>query len=106
MLMRKSIVILSLLAACSAHAQERRAVREHEQERFHTDHWVLDNRFHHDHYYPAVGYRVAALPAGHVSVTFRGEPFWFNAGVWFRRTGPNFVVARPPFGIIVPVLPP
>jgi hypothetical protein len=107
--MRKPVFVLLLLAACAgaAQAQERRAVvREHERERFHTDHWVLDNRFNHNHYYPAVGYRVPALPVGHVSVTFRGEPFWFNAGVWFHRVGPSFVVVRPPFGIIVPVLPP
>jgi hypothetical protein len=37
---------------------------------------------------------------------FRGEPFFFHSGVWYRRGGPGFVVVRPPIGIIVPVLPP
>jgi hypothetical protein len=39
-------------------------------------------------------------------LTFRGQPFFFHSGVWYRRSGPSFVVVRPPAGIIVPVLPP
>jgi hypothetical protein len=85
--------------------------REHERheierERYRTPHWVFDDRFHHNHYYPQLGYSVTVLPVGHVAVTFRGQPFFFHSGVWYRRTGPAFVVARPPVGIIVPVLPP
>jgi hypothetical protein len=26
--------------------------------------------------------------------------------VWYRRSGPGFVVVRPPIGIVVPILPP
>jgi len=100
----KLLTVAALVIAGSAHAQ--RGVREHERERFRTDHWVYDNRFHHDHYYPAVGYRIGALPPGHLEVRFRGEPFWFHSGVWYHRVGPSFVVFRPPFGVIVPVLPP
>jgi hypothetical protein len=110
MVSRKSIYVLAVVAALAcagaAQAQDRRVVREHERERYQTEHWVLDNRFHHDHYYPATGYAVAALPAGHIAVRFRGEPFWFHSGVWFHQVGPRFVVVRPPLGIIVPVLPP
>ena len=103
MMISKSIQVLAvaaLLVAGSAQAQHR------ERERFRTEHWVYDNRFHHDHYYPVVGYRVGVLPPGHVEVRFRGEPFWFHSGVWYHRVGPQFVVFRPPFGVIVPVLPP
>ncbi len=80
--------------------------REIERERYRTPHWVFDNRFHHNHYYPQVGYSVTALPVGHVVVAFRGGPFFFHSGVWYRRTGPAFVVVTPPVGIVVPVLPP
>lgn len=100
--------LAALLLASTAHAQRggREREREHERERFRTDHWVYDNRFHHDHYYPVPGYRIRALPPGHVEVRFRGEPFWFHSGVWYHRVGPSFVVFRPPFGVIVPILPP
>lgn len=98
-------------------AQERRG-ETHELERrehpgreiqrvpYHTQHWVFDSRFHHNHYYPRPGYSVNVLPAGHISVNFRGAPFFFNSGVWYRRSGSSFVVVRPPVGIIVPMLPP
>jgi hypothetical protein len=46
------------------------------------------------------------LPGGHVALTFRGNPFFFHSGVWYRRGGSGFVVVRPPVGIIVPILPP
>jgi hypothetical protein len=102
----KIFALAALLLASTAHAQRGGREREHERERFRTDHWVYDNRFHHDHYYPVPGYRIAALPPGHVEVRFRGEPFWFHSGVWYHRVGPSFVVFRPPFGVIVPILPP
>jgi uncharacterized protein DUF6515 len=116
----RAAVFLFLAAGCVsvASAQGRferpgpreRGPREHvapvPREHFATPHWRFDNRFHHDHYYPQIGYSVAALPAGHVAITFRGSPFFFHAGVWYRRSGPSFIVVRPPIGIIVPVLPP
>jgi len=95
----------ALSAIPMAHAQPRRE-REVVRERFHTDHWVYDDRFHHNHYYPALGYRVMALPPGHVSVVFRGGNYWFHSGVWYQHIGPNYVVVRAPLGVIVPVLPP
>ena len=96
--------------ASQAHAQARaerhESKREVHREHFGTPHWVFDNRFRHNHYYPQLGYPVATLPASRVAVTFRGTPFFFHAGVWYRRSGPSFIVVRPPVGIIVPVLPP
>ena len=90
-----------------AQAQPRREhEREVARERFHTDHWVYDDRFHHNHYYPALGYRVGVLPPGNIAVVFRGGNYWFHSGVWYQHVGPNYVVVRPPRGIIVPVLPP
>jgi len=91
-----------MTASFAAHAQHREFARE----RFHTPHWVFDDRFHHNHYYPALGYSIAALPPGNVAVNFRGGRFWFQSGVWYEQAGPGYVVVRPPVGIAVPVLPP
>jgi len=110
---RATAVLLAVMVVCvsSAYSQERRERREGERreiqrERFHTDHWVFDHRFNHNHYYPQFGYSIPVLPAGHVALTFRGNPFFFHSGVWYRRGGSGFVVVRPPVGIIVPILPP
>jgi len=90
----------------AAHAQARHDGPEHREERFNSPHWVLDSRFHHDHYYPARGYRVGALPAGSVALRFGADRLFFQAGVWFRPVGREFVVVTPPFGVVVPALPP
>lgn len=94
----------------SADAQERRERREPERAethgRFHSPHWVFDERYGHRHYYPSVGYAVPGLPAGNIAVTFGRGRFFFSAGVWFQAAGAGFVVVRPPAGIVVPVLPP
>jgi Family of unknown function (DUF6515) len=97
-----------VVCASSAYSQERRGGerREIQRERFHTDHWVFDHRFNHNHYYPQFGYSVPVLPGGHIALTFRGNPFFFHSGVWYRRGGAGFVVVRPPVGIIIPILPP
>lgn len=94
------------LLVSHANAQERHERRDHVRERFQTPHWVFDDRFHHNHYYPSVGYSLSILPTGNVAVGFRGGRFFFHSGVWYQRGGPGFVVVRPPFGIVVPVLPP
>ncbi|HEY6242218.1 MAG TPA: DUF6515 family protein [Burkholderiales bacterium] len=106
-----AVLAAVIFCASSAHSQARHDApqarhdtRVVERERFHTDHWAFDQRFNHNHYYPQFGYAVHALPRGHVALTFRGEPFFFHSGVWYRRGGPGFVVVRPPIGIIVPIL--
>ncbi len=95
----KAILLLTaaLLIAAPAHAQH---------DRYRSPHWVLDDRYHHNHYYPAPGYAVRALPAGYLAVNHRGARFFYHAGVWFQAAGPGFVVVRPPVGVLVPVLPP
>ena len=96
-------VAAALVLAAPAHAQHR---GREPHERFHTPHWVFDSRYHHNHYYPAVGYGVAALPGGALAITFRGGRYFYQSGVWFTLGGPGYVVARPPVGIVVPALPP
>ena len=95
MSLAKAVCIAAALASIPiAQAQERRGVREHERERFATPHWVFDDRFHHNHYYPALGYQVAVLPPGNVALTFRGGRYWFHSGVWYQQVGPRYVVVR------------
>ena len=103
---RAVLVAATLSSAALAQAQERRAVREHERERFATPHWVYDDRFHHNRYYPARGYAIDVLPPGNIAVTFRGGQFWFHSGVWYQHVGPRYVVVQPPVGVLVPALPP
>jgi len=93
--------------ATAAFAQERHERREREAVRpYHTPHLVFDNRYHHAHYYPAIGYSVTALPSGYLNLSFGKRRFIFHGGVWFQPVGARFVVVRPPVGIVVPVLPP
>lgn len=79
---------------------------ERNHDLYRSPYWDLDMRFRHDRYYPRRGYIVDALPPGYLSVIYRGGHFYFQAGVWFRAVGPNFVVTMPPVGIVAPVLPP
>src|SRR5882672_12559274 len=96
------VFLAAAIAAAPAYAQR----REFERERFHTPHWVFDDRFHHNHYYPAPGYNVTVLPAGHLAIAFRGGRYFYHSGVWFQAAGPGYIVVRPPIGVVVPVLPP
>jgi hypothetical protein len=73
---------------------------------YRTPHWVFDDRFHHDHFYPSLGYSVSVLPEGHVALNFRGGRYFYHAGVWYQPSGVGYVIVRPPVGIVVPVLPP
>lgn len=66
----------------------------------------FDPRYHHNHYYPVVGYAVPVLPDGSLSITFGASRFFFHSGVWWRPVGPRFVVVVPPVGVVVPLLPP
>lgn len=67
--------------------------------------YVYDGRYGHNHYYPPRGYAVGALPRGYVTVNYRGGPYYYHGGVWYRPYGPRFVVVRPAIGLFVPFLP-
>lgn len=73
--------------------------------RYATPHMHFDARYNHNHYYPSRGYVVGSLPAGYASYSFGGGRYYHHAGVWFRPRGPRFVVAAPPFGLVIPLLP-
>jgi hypothetical protein len=106
----KALRMAIALIACSLTATAAWAQRgehgQHRDERFRNPHWVYDSRHHLNHYYPARGEVVLGLPAGAIAVRFRNERFFFHGGVWFRPSGPRFVVVAPPIGIVVSVLPP
>jgi hypothetical protein len=67
---------------------------------------VFDQRYHHDHYYPAPGFVAHGLPRGSVSIGFGSGSYFFNGGVWYQPYGPRYRVILPPVGIVVPLLPP
>jgi len=80
--------------------------RREAHEPYRTPHWEFDDRFHHDHFYPALGYSVGVLPPGNVALSFGGGRYFFHAGVWYQPMGAGFAVVRPPMGIVAPFLPP
>ena len=67
---------------------------------------VLDARYHHDRYYPPVGYAVRNVPVGGVWVDHGQSRYWYCGGVWYRPYGPRWVVIEPPLGVYVSFLPP
>lgn len=67
---------------------------------------VFDNRYHHDHYYPAPGYVAPHVPYGAVVVGAGPGRYWFHGGVWYRPYGPGYRVVLPPVGLVIPLLPP
>src|SRR5438105_2151279 len=69
-------------------------------------HMRFDDRFHHDHFYPALGFAMAALPLGYLTVHGYDGDYYFQGGAWYRHSGLNYVVVEPPIGAVVPVLPP
>jgi hypothetical protein len=96
------VVALTLLSCLSAPAM----AQDRPEHRDRAPRLALDQRYHHDHYYPQRGYAVSALPGGSISIGFGGGNYFFHAGVWFRPSGGRFVVVVPPIGIVVPLLPP
>lgn len=107
-------VLVGPLFSAAASAEDRRGER-HEQgasherretrEVYQARHWVYDNRYHHGHYYPTLGYSVSVLPPGNIGVNFGRGRFFFHGGAWYRPGPAGFVVVRPPIGIVVPMLP-
>jgi hypothetical protein len=72
--------------------------------RDHRDHdehrgYVLDERYHHNRYYPPRGFVTRALPGGYVTIRHPTEEYFFHEGVWYGQRGPGFVVVAPPVGL-------
>jgi hypothetical protein len=95
-------LIVALLGAAVLSPGLVHAAGRHE---VHRPGYVYDTRYGHNHYYPPRGYAVGVLPRGYVTVNYRGGPYFYHSGIWYRRGGPGFVVVRPAVGLFVPVLP-
>jgi hypothetical protein len=74
--------------------------------RSHPHGFILDQRYHHDRYYPPRGYVQRELPRGYMMFRHHGDRYFYRHGIWYRSSGLGFIVVTPPFGIVVPVLPP
>lgn len=97
---------VSLTATCAAdeHGHGYRHVEHFERE--HHRGYILDRRYHHDHYYPPRGYSVRGLPGGYRFFRYHGGSYYFSNGIWYSPSGFGFVVVAPPVGLVIPVLPP
>jgi hypothetical protein len=101
-----SAALLTLFVSLAGPASAETRDHDSSGDRDHGRGDVFDHRYNHDHYYPPRGRPVPALPPGHYQVPYRGAPYYFNGGVWYRPHGPRFVVIAPPIGIALPMLPP
>jgi hypothetical protein len=99
-------LFLGLMLTGTANAEEYRGRRHEIGEPYRAPHWIYDDRYHHGHYYPAIGYSVAALPPGYITLSFGNRRLFFQGGVWFGPSAGGFAVVRPPVGVVVPMLPP
>jgi hypothetical protein len=112
--MKTRLVILSFIAlvlsffALAAHgaAEPSKYRQAREQRNDQRNDQRYDNRYNHNRNYPSRGYVARALPRGYVNVRYRGSPYYFHGGVWYRPYGPRYVVVRPPFGVGIGFLPP
>jgi len=50
-------------------------------------HMRFDDHFHHDHFYPTLGFAIATLPLGYYTVHHFDRDYYFHAGVWYRHAG-------------------
>src|SRR5262245_53889346 len=98
---KKAFGILLLAAALGVSAAAVADSRHASRQEMH-----IDNRYNHNRSYPVHGYVYAGLPRGYATVGYRGGPYYYGAGVWYRPYGPRFVVVAPPIGIGIGVLPP
>jgi len=85
---------------------EHNSYREREQAHIHDRGWALDRRYNHDHYYPRPGYVARDLSRHHRIIRYRSERFYYDGGIWYRPGPGGYVVVTPPFGVVVPLLPP
>ena len=66
----------------------------------------LDSRYHHNHYYPARGQEIRAVPRGSHMVSHGGSRYYYSGGIWYHPHGGHYTIIMPPIGLFVPFLPP
>lgn len=78
----------------------------HDRRYFEERGYRFDGRYGHNRYYPPRGYIAPTLPRHYRLIPYRGVPYYYDSGIWYRRGGVGFTVIVPPLGIMVPALPP
>jgi hypothetical protein len=105
--MRIQQVFLNVVWLCALSGSPALAEEGHGPERAAQSHdMVLDHRYNHDRYYPPRGYVVHVPPPAYYVSQWHGAPYYFRGGVWYRPSGPGWVVVTPPLGLVLPILPP
>ena len=101
---RTTVAVFALLTLFNTAAFADRKDNGHHDNNRRSDHY--DNRYNHDRYYPQRGHYVPYIPRDRVVVRYRGGPYYFHGGAWYRPYGSRFIVIAPPIGIGIPFLPP
>lgn len=71
----------------------------------HRHHRFKPHKHHHVRVIPRIGFRLHALPFGHVRIVIGGLPFYVHGGAFYRPARTGFVVVKAPYGAIVTSLP-
>ena len=96
-ILRSGVVLLLLIAEAAAVVWAEPRISHGE---------ILDDRYHHGHFYPPHGSVVRALPPDYRAYWLHGSRFYFASGIWYAPGPRGFIVTRPPTGLTVSVLPP
>ncbi|MCK5723375.1 MAG: hypothetical protein KAI84_12640 [Gammaproteobacteria bacterium] len=109
-LLKLLILLLPLFTMLSAPVYADKKHHDRNDQQYDKKHipkgYRLDNRFRHDRYYPSSGFRSKVLPQRHYEIQFNHRPYFYSSGIWYLRSGAQFIVTVPPLGIVVPFLPP
>ncbi len=93
--------IIALAALVMAAQPVQAFARGHDEGRREDSHHG-DSRARH---YPEHGRNAFWLPRNSISISVGGIGFYYGEGVFYRRSGPRYIVVDPPFGAVVTVLP-
>lgn len=112
MFLKSTVLLVALMAvvATTVHAdrgdrdRRDRNDRKDRHERVERD-FRIDKRYEHNRSYPRTGHIIKILPQRRHPIHYRNKSYFYLGGVWYLPSGPNYVVVRPPLGIVVPVLP-
>lgn len=101
------ITMMTLLSSAAFADRDHRGNKSesNKQKKF-SSNLRFDKRYSHNHAYPREGYTVKTLPRQRRPIHYKNRDYFYINGVWHLSSGVNFVVVRPPLGIIVPILPP
>ena len=114
---KSAVILISLMAILSSTAYADRDGHRDRNDRgdrtSRSDHQKrpmpdirMDKRYDHNRAYPRDGRIINRLPERRPPIRYRDRNYFYLGGVWYLPSGPNYVVVRPPIGIIVPILPP